>query len=78
MKAQVAGSFFFHEHTATIPLKSAKNRMFKTVIGVNSKLAEAFHARQPVLLYAPRARGCEEYQQLAKEMLKRMNTVSKQ
>jgi len=53
-------------------------RMFKTVIGVNSKLAEAFHARQPVLLYAPRARGCEEYQQLAKEMLKRMNTVSKQ
>ncbi len=33
---------------------------------------------KPVLLYAPRARGCEEYQQLAKEMLKRINTVSKQ
>jgi chromosome partitioning protein len=53
-------------------------RMFKTVIGVNSKLIEAFHARQPVLLYAPRARGSEDYQQLAKEMLKRIERISRQ
>ncbi len=50
-------------------------KMFKTVIGVNSKLIEAFHARQPVLLYAPRARGSEEYQQLAREMLRRMKSI---
>jgi chromosome partitioning protein len=54
------------------------SQMFKTVIGVNSKLIEAFQARQPVLLYAPRARGSEEYQQLAKEMLRRMGKNSKQ
>lgn len=53
-------------------------RMFKTVIGVNSKLIEAFQARQPVLLYAPHARGSEEYQMLAREMLRRMKSVSKQ
>jgi chromosome partitioning protein len=50
-------------------------RMFETVIGINSKLIEAFYARQPILLYAPRARGSEEYEQLAREMLGRMESV---
>ncbi|MBP1647619.1 MAG: chromosome partitioning protein [Bacteroidetes bacterium] len=54
------------------------SQMFRTVIGVNSKLIEAFQARLPVLLYAPRARGSEEYRQLAKEMLKRMNRIAEQ
>jgi chromosome partitioning protein len=58
--------------------KQYGNRMFRTVIGVNSKLVEAFHARQPVLLYAPRARGSEEYQQLAREMLRRMKSMARQ
>jgi len=58
--------------------KRFKTQMFRTVISVNSKLIEAFHAGQPVLLYAPRARGSEEYQQLAREMLRRMNDISKQ
>ncbi len=57
--------------------KQFGGQMFKTVIGVNSKLIEAFHAGQPVMLYAPRARGCEEYQQLAKEMLRRMQKISR-
>jgi len=54
------------------------SQMFKTVIGVNSKLMEAFQARQPVLLYAPHARGSEEYRQLAGEMLRRIKRISKQ
>lgn len=58
--------------------KQYRVQMFRTVIGVNSKLIEAFHAGQPVLLYAPHARGCEEYRQLAREMLRRMERNSKE
>jgi len=58
--------------------KQYGSRMFRTVIGVNSKLVEAFQARQPILLYAPRARGSEEYHQLAKEMMRRINSMANQ
>ncbi len=53
------------------------SQMFRTVISVNSKLIEAFHARQPVLLYAPHARGSEEYEQLAREIMRRMKKIPK-
>ncbi len=47
-------------------------QIFQTVIGVNSKLVEAFHVRKPVIDYAPSARGAKEYMALAEEILNRM------
>lgn len=47
--------------------------VFKTVIGVNSKLIEAYHAQKPLIAYMASARGAREYMALAKEILKRMN-----
>jgi len=47
-------------------------KVFDTVIGVNSKLIEAYHARQPILDYAARARGSKDYHHLAEEILQRM------
>lgn len=46
--------------------------VFDTVIGVNSKLIEAYNAQMPILKYAPSARGAKEYKALAEEVLTRM------
>ncbi len=46
--------------------------VFKTVIGVNTKLVEAYNAQQPILSYASSARGAREYRALADEILKRL------
>ena len=47
-------------------------QVFETVIGVNSKLIEAYHAQKPILNYAASARGAKEYGRLAEEILNRM------
>ena len=52
--------------------KKLGKKVFNTVIGVNSKLIEAYDARQPILKYAPSARGSKEYRDLSEEILKRM------
>lgn len=51
--------------------------MFKTVIGVNSKLIEAYHAQQPIMVYYPSARGAKEYRQLAEEIRQRVGLKKK-
>ena len=52
--------------------KRFPKKTFNTVVGVNSKLIEAFHARKPIIEYAPSARGAKEYMALAEEILNRM------
>ena len=47
-------------------------KMFNTVIGINSKLIEAYRAQKPILAYAPSARGAKEYKALASEIIKRL------
>jgi chromosome partitioning protein len=47
-------------------------KVFNTVIGVNSKLIEAYHAQKPVMAYAGSARGSKEYGSLAKEIINRI------
>ncbi len=47
-------------------------KVFNTIIGVNSKLIEAYNVQQPILKYAPSARGSKEYHALAEEILKRI------
>lgn len=47
-------------------------KMFNTVIGINSKLIEAYRAQKPILAYAPSARGAKEYKALADEIIKRL------
>ena len=49
-----------------------KSDLFKTVIGVNSKLVEAFDARKPIIHNTPSARGALEYTQLSKEIIKKI------
>ena len=46
-----------------------KEKVFKTRIRDNVKLAEAPSYGQPVILYAPRSYGSLDYQELAKEVL---------
>lgn len=48
------------------------SKVFDTVIGINSKLIEAYHARKPILKYAPSARGSKDYRRLAEEILQRL------
>lgn len=52
--------------------KQMGKKVFDTVIGVNSKLIEAYNAQEPILKYAPSARGSKEYRALAEEILKRI------
>jgi chromosome partitioning protein len=52
--------------------KRFDSKVFETVIGVNSKLIEAYQARQPILQYAPSARGSKEYRSLTEEVLQRL------
>jgi chromosome partitioning protein len=53
-----------------------KDRLFKTVIPRNIRLAEAPSHGKPVALYDPRSRGAEAYFELALELLERNQIVS--
>jgi chromosome partitioning protein len=46
---------------------------FDTLIGINSKLSEAYNEAKPCIDYAPSARGSKEYQVLASEILGRIS-----
>jgi chromosome partitioning protein len=48
-----------------------KDKLFKTTIPRNVRLAEAPSYGKPVLLYDPKSRGAESYRDLATELLKR-------
>lgn len=48
-----------------------KERLFRTVIPRNIRLAEAPSHGKPVVLYDPRSRGAESYMELAAEYLER-------
>jgi chromosome partitioning protein len=48
-----------------------KDKLFTTTIPRNIRLAEAPSHGKPVLLYDPRSKGAEAYQDLATELLKR-------
>jgi chromosome partitioning protein len=48
-----------------------KEKLLKTVIPRNVRLAEAPSYGKPVLLYAPQSRGSESYRELAEELLQR-------
>jgi chromosome partitioning protein len=54
-----------------------KNELFKTAIGVNSKLVEAFDARKPIIHKTPSARGALEYSLLSNEILKKIKKYEK-
>ena len=47
-------------------------QFMNTVIGINSKLIEAYEERKPIMLYNKRARGNLEYFELAKEIIKKV------
>jgi chromosome partitioning protein len=51
-------------------------KLFKTTIPRNIRLAEAPSHGKPVAMYDPRSRGAEAYQELALEVLKREGVVS--
>jgi chromosome partitioning protein len=53
-----------------------KERLFKTVIPRNIRLAEAPSHGKPVALYDPRSRGAEAYYELATEYMERNKIVS--
>ena len=53
-----------------------KERLFKTVIPRNVRLAEAPSHGRPVALYDPRSRGAEAYYELAQEYMDRNKIVS--
>jgi chromosome partitioning protein len=55
-----------------------KERLFRTVIPRNIRLAEAPSHGKPVALYDPRSRGAEAYFELATEYMTRNNIVSRQ
>ncbi len=53
-----------------------KEKLFKTTIPRNVRLAEAPSHGQPVAVYDPRSRGAEAYQELAVELLARNKVMS--
>ena len=53
-----------------------KDKLLKTVIPRNVRLAEAPSYGKPVMLYDPRSRGAESYHSLAEELLSRNNIES--
>jgi chromosome partitioning protein len=53
-----------------------KEKLLKTVIPRNVRLAEAPSYGKPVLLYDPKSRGAESYIQLTKELLQRHEVES--
>jgi chromosome partitioning protein len=62
--------------SAKIILQTLQNRyneyFLKTVIGINSKLIEAYESGKPISLYSKSARGNAEYFHLAKEIMKKV------
>lgn len=46
-----------------------KNQVYRTIIPRNVRLSEAPSHGQPVVIYDPRSRGAEVYQELAKEVM---------
>jgi chromosome partitioning protein len=54
-----------------------KENLFTTTIPRNIRLAEAPSHGQPVLVYDPKSKGAEAYQDLATELLKRHGIVAK-
>ncbi|MGC2503028.1 MAG: ParA family protein, partial [Silvibacterium sp.] len=48
-----------------------KDKLFKTAIPRNVRLAEAPSYGKPVMLYDPKSRGAESYRDLAEELLVR-------
>jgi chromosome partitioning protein len=79
-RLQILGYFGTHYDRRTNVAKEVfailKDRfgkqVFTTVISINSKLIEAYHAQQPVMTYAPAARGAKEYEALAREIIKKV------
>jgi chromosome partitioning protein len=53
-----------------------KEKLFKTAIPRNVRLAEAPSYGKPVMLYDPKSRGAETYRDLADELLARNNIES--
>jgi chromosome partitioning protein len=53
------------------------DKLFQTTIPRNVRLAEAPSHGKPVMIYDPRSRGAEAYQELAMEFLKRYGLASK-
>jgi chromosome partitioning protein len=53
------------------------DKLFQTTIPRNVRLAEAPSYGKPILLYDPRSRGAEAYQELAAELLRRHGIKSK-
>jgi chromosome partitioning protein len=53
-----------------------KDKLFKTTVPRNVRLAEAPSYGKPVLLYDPKSRGAESYRDLAEELLVRNNLES--
>jgi chromosome partitioning protein len=53
-----------------------KDKLFKTVIPRNVRLAEAPSYGKPVMLYDPKSRGAESYLELAEELLARNSIES--
>ena len=51
--------------------KSFKNKVFKTAIPINVKLAESPSHHKPISLYASWSRGAKAYEMLAKEFLEK-------
>lgn len=53
--------------------KKYKDKVFKTIIPRNVKLAEAPRASQPIFQFAPHSAGAKAYQKLAKEVLEKLD-----
>jgi chromosome partitioning protein len=49
--------------------RGLNNVLFKTIIGVDTKLRESPAFGQPITLYEPRTRGAQQYRALAKELI---------
>ena len=80
-KLEILGYFGTHDRRTNVAKEvyaSVQTRfgkkVFKTVIGVNSKLIEAYQAQKPIISYMKSARGSKEYMALAKEILKRIQS----
>jgi len=51
-------------------LKNFKNKVYKTVIPRNVRLAEAPSFGQPIMLYDENSKGSEAYMKLSEELIK--------
>jgi chromosome partitioning protein len=51
--------------------KHFKNEVYRTIIPRNVRLSEAPSYGKPIMLYDPKSRGAEVYQELAKEVVER-------